>query len=343
MSLDRSSAKQQGPAGATGATGATGPAGSTGAQGPAGPQGLPGGDGPDGEPGPPGPPGPQGAQGPTGATGANGTNGVLGGAVTINYTFSTTTTDSDPGNGNLRLSNATQNAATVVRADLLSNDGTDWSAVLATLADSSNPTVKGHLRLFKATDPTKWLLFTVSAVAAPTGYKNITVANVGSSAASPFADSDAIVLCFERAGDQGSAAGTQCARVHHSTTQSLTSGANAALAFDSEDFDTDTIHDTVTNNSRLTATTAGKYAIVGGAVFAGNVTGLRRIFVRLNGTTALNLQSTMALTNAGVDTSLTVADTWNFSATDYVELIARQDSGGNLNVNSCSFSMHRIA
>ncbi len=149
-----------------------------------------------------------GATGATGAAGSNGTNGVQGGAVTIPYTFSTTTTDSDPGNGNLRLSNATQNAATVIRTDLLASDGTDWSAVLATLADSSNPSVKGHIRLFKSTDPTKWLLFDVSSIASPSGYKNITVVNVGSSASSPFSNGDAITLCFDRAGDQGSSGAT---------------------------------------------------------------------------------------------------------------------------------------
>src|SRR5439155_17714716 len=120
----------------------------------------------------------------------------------IGYTFSTTTTDADPGSGNLRLSNATQNASTVIRASNTDSGSTSWASVLATFADSTN-TVKGHIRLFKTTDSTKWLVFTVSAVASPTGYKNITVANVGSSAASPFANGDAITLTFERAGDVG--------------------------------------------------------------------------------------------------------------------------------------------
>lgn len=131
-----------------------------------------------------------------------GAAGPTGGAIAIPYTFSTTTTDADPGNGKLRLSNATQDAATVIRADLLASDGTDWSAVLATLADSTN-TVKGHIRLFKTDDPTKWLVFTVSALASPSGYNNITVANVAGSTASPFADTDAITLAFTRAGDAG--------------------------------------------------------------------------------------------------------------------------------------------
>lgn len=147
-----------------------------------------------------------GLQGRPGSAGAAGADGTAGGAVSIPYTFSTTTTDSDPGSGNLRLSNATQTSAVTIRADLLASDGTDWSAVLATLANSTN-TVKGHIRLFKSDDPTKWLVFTVSALASPSGYKNITVANVAGSSSSPFSNGDAITLAFTRTGDVG-ASGT---------------------------------------------------------------------------------------------------------------------------------------
>lgn len=145
-----------------------------------------------------------GADGANGVDGVDGAAGPAGGAIAIPYVFSTTTTDSDPGNGNLRLDNATQNAATTVRADLLDANGVDWTAVLDELDDSTS-TIKGYLRLFKTGDPTKFLLFTVSATASPSGYRNITVANVASSSASPFANSDPITLAFTRTGDKGAA------------------------------------------------------------------------------------------------------------------------------------------
>jgi hypothetical protein len=132
----------------------------------------------------------------------NALRGKTGGGISIQYTFSTTTTDSDPGAGVLRLNQATQNTATVIRADLLDVEGKDWTAALDSLDDSTN-TVKGHIRLFSVADPAKWLLFTVSAVASPSGYRNITVALVASSAASPFGNGDGIVLSFTRAGDKG--------------------------------------------------------------------------------------------------------------------------------------------
>lgn len=72
-------------------------------------------------------------------------------------------------------------------------------------------------------------------------------------------------------------------RVYHSTSQSLTS--LVALAFDSENFDADGFHDTVTNNTRITVPPggAGKYMI--GASFQNVNTNPTVIKLRLNGTT----------------------------------------------------------
>jgi hypothetical protein len=127
---------------------------------------------------------------------------AAGGAMAIPYTFSTTTTDADPGAGTLRLDNATQNIATTIRADLAGADGSTWTDVLNTFDDSTS-TVKGCVRLVKATDATKFLIFSVSALASPSGYKNITVAVVASSAASPFTNGDALIMYFTRTGDAG--------------------------------------------------------------------------------------------------------------------------------------------
>src|SRR5205823_13853725 len=79
---------------ATGATGATGAAGATGPTGATGDVG------------------PTGATGATGATGVTGATGAAGGAITVAYTFDTTTTNGDPGSGTLRLNAATENSAT---------------------------------------------------------------------------------------------------------------------------------------------------------------------------------------------------------------------------------------
>lgn len=127
---------------------------------------------------------------------------AAGGAMSIPYSFSSTTTDSDPGAGYLRLDNATQNTATTIRLDPISSAGGDWTNAINTFDDSTS-TIKGYIRLSKASDGTKWLIFSVTSLATPSGYVNITVAIIASSAASPFTNGDNIILDFTPTGDKG--------------------------------------------------------------------------------------------------------------------------------------------
>ena len=190
-----------GPSGATGPAGITGATGAQGATGPAG--GATGNTGPTGLRGFTGSTGPQGVTGIQGATGPAGQPGPL----SIQYIFSTITADADPGSGKLRLSNSTQNASIVIRTSIFDDNTVDWSAVLDSFTASTNP-VKGYFYLFKESDPTKWLLFTLASEQSLTNYRNFSVTNVGSSAANPFADTDVIRLQFLRAGDQGATGNT---------------------------------------------------------------------------------------------------------------------------------------
>jgi len=139
---------------------------------------------------------------------AAGLNAIAtGAALAIPLTFSTTTTDSDPGNGIVRLNQATQNTSTVIRTDLIGNDGSTWTDVIA-LFDDSTSTVKGFITLVDMDDATKWLVFSVASLATPSGYVNITVACVASSAASPFANGASLALKFTRNGDKGDTGAT---------------------------------------------------------------------------------------------------------------------------------------
>ncbi len=142
-----------------------------------------------------------------GGAGVAGPTGLAGGAITIPYTFSTTTTNADPGGGTLRLNNATQNLTTAIYVDLLASDTTDWTTVLDSLDDSTSA-VKGHIRLFDRADDSKWILFTTSAVVSHTGYRELTVAVVSASAASPFSNSDTVSIAFSRTGNVGSTGST---------------------------------------------------------------------------------------------------------------------------------------
>lgn len=120
------------------------------------------------------------------------------------------------------------------------------------------------------------------------------------------------------------------ARVYQNAHQSIANNTPTALTFNSEDYDTDTIHDTSTNPTRLTATTAGTYAIHGQVEFATNQTGIRGAYIEYNGASYLHI---VRHDTSGTDvTRIEIYTQYYLAATDYVELRAVQTSGGALDV-----------
>lgn len=142
--------------------------------------------------------------------------------------------------------------------------------------------------------------------------------------------------------------GTIWARAYHNAAQSIANVTTTALALNSEREDTDTIHDTATNNSRLTCKTAGVYAIWGCVEYAANAAGVvRSCSIRLNGATYLISFGVHPIQGGAVATALQAATVYRLAVNDYVELMVYQDSGGALNVNSAGnyspeFSMLRL-
>jgi hypothetical protein len=134
--------------------------------------------------------------------------------MATHYTFSTTTTDSDPGNGFMRFDQATQSTTTVVRADLLDSFSTDRTDAIDAL-DASTNAVRGLMQIVHRDDASKWILFGVTSVASPSGYRNISVSYIDSSAASPFANNDPVVLHFSRAGDGASSGSLTVVQATH--------------------------------------------------------------------------------------------------------------------------------
>lgn len=195
-----------GPAGNTGATGAQGNTGATGAQGSTGATGAQGTTGPTGPQGTTGPTGSQGTQGNTGATGPQGNTGATGatganGVVGFNINFdSSTTTNADPGNGDVRFNNATLSSVTQAAIDDLDADGTDISAFIATLDDSTNA-VKGIIKFFKKSDPTNWVTFALTGITDQTGYTQLALTYSDHNGS--FTNTDPLAFTFSRAGDMG--------------------------------------------------------------------------------------------------------------------------------------------
>ena len=120
--------------------------------------------------------------------------------------------------------------------------------------------------------------------------------------------------------------------VFHSTTTALPNlSGGTLLAFDSETDDSDSMHSTVTNNSRLVFTTAGRYELI--------------VFVSLSAATYTGLDVHMRLNAAGVIGGGTSIKIWTFAsasvphqliiplsrvfaASDYIEIFVNQNSGG---------------
>lgn len=121
------------------------------------------------------------------------------------------------------------------------------------------------------------------------------------------------------------------ARVYNSANISIVDNTLVALTFDSESWDTNGYHSTVSNTSRLTAPVAGKYLYIGNARFATNGTNDRYFAIRLNGTDYIDGTGFSPNTSA-IRTFGSLSGIYSFAANDYIELLVYQNSGGALNI-----------
>lgn len=124
-----------------------------------------------------------------------------------------------------------------------------------------------------------------------------------------------------------------------SAAQSLGNNTYTSISFDGETFDTDSMHDNSTDNTRITFTTAGKYMIVAFGPYITNNCAIGAK-IRLNGTTTL-AEEYRNNTNAGNE-SIGLTYIYEATATDYVEFMAKSISG-NFNANTTTtFSAYKI-
>jgi hypothetical protein len=131
-------------------------------------------------------------------TGNAGSDGIQPG---YRYTFSTTTTDSDPGAGTLRANNATFGSITQLFIDNADAAGATVTTWLDSLDDSTSE-VKGTLRIEQLSAPTTYMEFNVTGtITDGTGYRKVTVTPMTSNGT--LSDGASIVVTWFRAGDQG--------------------------------------------------------------------------------------------------------------------------------------------
>jgi hypothetical protein len=144
----------------------------------------------------------------------------------------------------------------------------------------------------------------------------------------------------------GGATFTGCG-AERTTNQSISNGTWTAVQLNATDlYDTDSIHDTVTNNTRFTVPTGkdGKWRFTTSGQFASNGTGLRAVGLAKNGTllaARYGQNYRTAIGSGGVGTAMNGTSDLSLAAADYIEMYVYQDSGGSLNLTeaymTCQF------
>lgn len=119
-------------------------------------------------------------------------------------------------------------------------------------------------------------------------------------------------------------------RVFHSVNQSIPNNTNTILAFDSERYDTNEMHSTTVNNSRITCKTAGKYLIIASVLFDANTDGRRVVRIKVNSHTIIENVS-LPLGDSG-GSNMTASTVYELNENDYVEVEVLQTSGISLNI-----------
>lgn len=151
-----------------------------------------------------------------------------GATPAIGYTFSTTTTDSDPGAGVVRFNNPTPASVTAIYFDNADADGNTATAWLDSFDDSTN-TAKGKLTFTDVTAPAVKMVFPVTgSVVDGTGYRKVTV-TAPTLGATLFTNARRLAVVFSPAGDKGAdGAGTITGLTNHGVT--IASAASAITA-----------------------------------------------------------------------------------------------------------------
>lgn len=118
-------------------------------------------------------------------------------------------------------------------------------------------------------------------------------------------------------------------RLHHTATQNVVSGGTTLLTWDTEAYDTDSMHEGVTNPTRITFNKAGLYQVsfCVGATRKATVTQFGA-YVILNGGTTRVTEAQTGTNTVTTDEHFWVAAsaTYKFAAADFITLTANQRS-----------------
>jgi len=122
-------------------------------------------------------------------------------------------------------------------------------------------------------------------------------------------------------------------KVYANAVQAIPNSSATAIDFAAETYDTDNMHDNVTNNSRITIASAGFYIIKGQLMWAGGIGGRRIIFLWRNGDEIARVEGSGAIEAGSVPTQFIATD-YYCNASDYIQLIAYHTKGTDQNTHA---------
>ncbi len=146
--------------------------------------------------------------------------GTQGATAGLPYTYSSTTTASDPGAGIFRLNNAAVASATKLYIDNTITGGTDVTAFIDSWVTGSKIMIRSNDVL-----DTSFAIFTIGAVVNSTGYRTVDLTFVSGS---NFTDAEKCVIQYYVAGVKGDTGSTGATGATGATGENGADGANGA-------------------------------------------------------------------------------------------------------------------
>ena len=119
--------------------------------------------------------------------------------------------------------------------------------------------------------------------------------------------------------------------VYRTSDQTISTGTTTTVTWDAEAYDTDNMHSTSTNTSRITIPTGkgGKYLLIAKFIWSNNGTGARQYAFAKNGTFK-GWEVIFPVSASGSYSAYSGSFVWDLAAGDYIECQVNQSSGGNL-------------
>ena len=144
--------------------------------------------------------GSKGDLGGTGYVGSKGADGTFGGA-SFDYFYSTSTTNADPGSGNLKFDSILISSVTTLYINKLDANGISADSFLQTIDDSTSA-IKGH---FSVRDKDLGVIYSLFTIIGPhvehATYLEVPVGYL--TGATTFTDNLETIITFARTGDGG--------------------------------------------------------------------------------------------------------------------------------------------